>query len=165
MKYDFEISVHDIIGRPKVTKTDSMRKIIDHIDARQWRTLDYFRILNNQKKSQVQNETIRHKILKSEVESGTVAIETLQRYLTDRIVQPFTYKNLHNVIKQQRVRDRLQKGRQEQQEKDLKNRNKKILQTVNEYFPDINIISKQEKHRATIEHLAKPRIFNTNEKI
>ncbi|CAF4943855.1 unnamed protein product, partial [Rotaria sp. Silwood1] len=159
--------VHDIVqalNHKKITKTDSMRKIIEHIDARHWRTLDYFRILNNQKQLQVQNETMPHKILKSDIESETDKVEKLQRYLTDRIVQPFTYKNLNYVINQQRIRDRLQKVRQEKQEKDMKNRNKKILQTVNEYFPDINIISKQEKHRETIEQLAKPRIFSTNEK-
>ncbi|CAF2401192.1 unnamed protein product [Rotaria sp. Silwood2] len=140
-----------------------MRKIIEHIDARHWRTLDYFRILNNQNKLQAQNATISHKISKTDAESETDTVEKIQRYMTDGIVQPFTYKNLNNVINQQRIRNRLQKVRQEKQEKDMKNRNKKILQTVNEYFPDINIISKQEKHRETIEQLAKPRMFSTNE--
>jgi hypothetical protein len=62
------------------------------------------------------------------------------------------------------MRDRSQKVRQEKQEKDLKKRNQKILQTVNQHFPDINIISKHEKHKDAIEQLSKPRMFSGNKK-
>lgn len=70
-------------------------------------------------------------------------------------------RNLNDEISQQRVRDRLLKARQEKQQREIQDRNKKILQTVNEYFPNIDIISKQEKHKDTIEQLAKPRSFST----
>ena len=39
-----------------------MRKIIENIDQRNWRTLDYFRILENKKKLELQNETLPHNI-------------------------------------------------------------------------------------------------------
>jgi len=39
-----------------------MRKIIQNIDERNWRTLDYFRMLDNKKKLQAQNETLHHNI-------------------------------------------------------------------------------------------------------
>ena len=74
------------------------------------------------------------------------------------------FRNLTSIINQQRMRDRSQKARQEKQEKDVKKRNKKILQTVNQHFPDIDIISKQEKHKEAIEQLAKPRMFSGNKK-
>lgn len=35
-----------------------MRKIIEHIDKRNWRTLDYFRILDNKRKVDAQSETL-----------------------------------------------------------------------------------------------------------
>lgn len=35
-----------------------MRKIIEHIDRRNWRTLDYFRILDNKRKVDAQSETL-----------------------------------------------------------------------------------------------------------
>jgi hypothetical protein len=81
MKYDFEIPVHDIIGRQQginielhslsffdnfyiiftVTKAVSMRKIVQHLDGRNWRALDYFRMVENKNKFQTQNEIIpRH---------------------------------------------------------------------------------------------------------
>jgi hypothetical protein len=80
MKYDFEIPVHDVLGRQQgmiisisffdksikyclVTKADSMRKIIEHIDGRNWRTLDYFRILENKRKVQLQNQASSQHIL------------------------------------------------------------------------------------------------------
>ena len=37
-----------------------MRKIIEHIDQRNWRTLDYFRLLENKKKVQLQNQIPSH---------------------------------------------------------------------------------------------------------
>jgi hypothetical protein len=39
-----------------------MRKIIEHIDGRNWRTLDYYRILDSKKKLEAQNETLPHHI-------------------------------------------------------------------------------------------------------
>lgn len=41
-----------------VTKADSMRKIIQHLDGRNWRPLDYFRMLESKRKLQGQNEPI-----------------------------------------------------------------------------------------------------------
>jgi hypothetical protein len=55
------------------------------------------------------------------------------------------------------MRDRLKKLRQEKQEKDIQKRNQKILHTVDQHFPDIDIISKREKHKEAIEQLSKPR--------
>ena len=55
------------------------------------------------------------------------------------------------------MRDRSLRARQERQEKETKKRNQKILDTVNRHFPDIDIVSKQEKHIEAIAQLAKPR--------
>jgi hypothetical protein len=55
------------------------------------------------------------------------------------------------------MRDRSLKARQEKQEKDMKQKNQKILQTVSRHFPDIEIVSKYQKHKQAIEKLAKPR--------
>jgi hypothetical protein len=63
------------------------------------------------------------------------------------------------------MRDRSQKARQEKQEKDLKKRNQKILLTVNQHFPDIDIISKRERHKEAIERLSKPRLLSANKKL
>jgi len=72
------------------------------------------------------------------------------------------FRNLNDIINQQRMRDRLLKIRQEKQAKDLKKRNQKILQTVSHHFPDIEIISKYQKHKQAIEQLAKPRAHSAN---
>jgi hypothetical protein len=40
-----------------------MRKIIEHIDERNWRTLDYFRILESKKRLEAQKETIPRNIV------------------------------------------------------------------------------------------------------
>jgi len=66
------------------------------------------------------------------------------------------------MINEQRMRDRLLKIRQEKQANDLKRRNQKILQTVSQYFPDIEIISKYQKHKEAIERLAKPRAYSAS---
>jgi hypothetical protein len=63
------------------------------------------------------------------------------------------------------MRERWQKARIVKQENDIKKRNQKILQTVNQHFPDIDIVSKQEKHKQAIEQLAKPRMFSANNRI
>ena len=60
------------------------------------------------------------------------------------------------------MRNRLHKARLSRQEKDIEERNQKILQTVNQHFPNIDIISKQERHKQAIEQLAKPRQFTEN---
>ena len=62
------------------------------------------------------------------------------------------------------MRDRSLKARQEKQAKDLKNRNQKILQTVSHHFPNIEIITKYQKHRKTIEQLARPRAYSAHSK-
>ena len=74
-------------------------------------------------------------------------------------------RNLNDEIHRQRMRDRSQKLRQEQQETDLKKRNQKILLAVNQHFPDIDIISKQEKRKEALEQLSKPRMFSGNKKV
>jgi hypothetical protein len=66
------------------------------------------------------------------------------------------------MINEQRMRDRLLKIRQEKQANDLKRRNQKILQTVSQYFPDIEIISKYQKRKEAIERLAKPRAYSAS---
>jgi hypothetical protein len=68
------------------------------------------------------------------------------------------------IINEQRMRDRSLKARQEKQENDMKKRNRKILQTVSQHFPDIDIISKHQKHREAIEQLARPRAYSANPK-
>lgn len=40
-----------------VTKAESRRTIIEHIDQRNWRALDYFRMVENKRKLQGQNVT------------------------------------------------------------------------------------------------------------
>lgn len=71
-------------------------------------------------------------------------------------------RDLNDIINQQRIRDRLLKIRQEKQAKHLKKRNQKILQTVSHHFPDIEIISKYQKHKEAIEQLARPRALSAN---
>ena len=61
------------------------------------------------------------------------------------------------VITQQRMRDRSLKSQQIQEAKDLRQRNRKILQTVSQHFPEIEVVTRYEKHRDAIEQLAKPR--------
>lgn len=61
------------------------------------------------------------------------------------------------------MRDRLRKVRLSKQEKEIEERNQKILQTVNQHFPNIDIISKQERHKQAIEQLAKPRQLIENQ--
>lgn len=73
-------------------------------------------------------------------------------------------RNLSSVLTQQRIRDRTEKARIEKHEQDMKKRNQKILEAVNQHFPDIDIISRREKHKAAIEHLSKPRTFSGNKK-
>ena len=58
---------------------------------------------------------------------------------------------MNALIHQQRMRDRLLKFHQEQQEKKIKRCNKKILPTIDEYFLDIDIISQREKQKETVE--------------
>ena len=58
MKYDCEIPVHDFLGRQTATKGDAMRKVIQHIDERNWRTLEYFRMLDKQNKLQLDSKKV-----------------------------------------------------------------------------------------------------------
>jgi len=74
------------------------------------------------------------------------------------------FRNLNDIINEQRMRDRSLKVRQVKQEKDLKKRNRKILQTVSHHFPAIEIVSKYQKHRDAIEQLARPRAYSAHPK-
>ncbi|UJR16067.1 hypothetical protein I4U23_002980 [Adineta vaga] len=153
MKYDFEIAVHDVIGRQTVTKADSVRKVIQHIDERRWRPMDYFRLLQNKRKVQERDNALSLNNSKFEKKK----VENHEERASDQLVEPLTLKNLNDVIHRQRLRDRLQKARQEQQEKDIKKRNQKILQTVNQHFPEINNASKKSKHKTTTVQSANTR--------
>jgi hypothetical protein len=75
------------------------------------------------------------------------------------------YRNLNNIIKEQRMRDRSLKARQEKQKKNMEKRNQKILQTVSHHFPNIEIISKYQKHKEAIERLARPRAHSAGHKV
>lgn len=66
------------------------------------------------------------------------------------------------MITAQRMRDRSLKARREQEAKDLQKRNRKILQTVTQHFPDIEILTRQQKHREAIEQLARPRAHSAH---
>ena len=66
------------------------------------------------------------------------------------------------MITAQRMRDRSLKVHQEQKAKDLQKRNRKILQTVTQHFPDIEILTRQQKHRDAIEQLARPRAHSAH---
>lgn len=81
-----------------------------------------------------------------------------------RMKMNWSPRNLNDMIQQQRMRDRTQKARQEQQERERKKRNQKILETVNQHFPDIEIVSRVERHHEAIEHLAKPRSYSATRK-
>lgn len=82
------------------------------------------------------------------------------------LIPNFLYclRNLNTIINIQRFRDRSLKARQEQEIRDVKRRNRRILQTVSHHFPDIEIISRQQKHIEAIEELAKPRSFSAHPK-
>lgn len=104
MKYDFATSVHDRIGRHKgiddlrwmplssllfvssVSKVDSMRQIIEHIDQRNWRALDYFRMLEKRTAAASDNHH-------SSAGVQSQSVENIHRRLTERLVQPLTYKS------------------------------------------------------------------------
>ncbi|CAF1070731.1 unnamed protein product [Adineta ricciae] len=154
VKYDYEVLVHDIIGRQTVTKADSVRKVIQHIDERRWRPMDYFRLLYSKRKVQAQNEAQSLNFTKIDKKKTAVREERT----SDPLVKPLTLKNLNDVIHRQRLRDRLQKAQQEQQERDLKRRNQKILQTVNQHFPDIDLVKRKQKLKRIVERLSKPQI-------
>ena len=63
------------------------------------------------------------------------------------------------------MRDRSLKARQVKQAKDLKKRNRKILETVSQHFPDIEVVSRYEKHQDAIEQLAKPRAHSAHSRM
>ncbi len=63
------------------------------------------------------------------------------------------------------MRDRSLKARQVKEAKDLKKRNRKILETVSQHFPDIEVVSRYEKHQDAIEQLAKPRAHSAHSRI
>lgn len=72
------------------------------------------------------------------------------------------FRNLNKIITEQRMRDRSLKTREEQEAKDLKKRNRKILQTVTHHFPDIDILTRREKHEDAIDQLARPRAHSAH---
>ena len=69
------------------------------------------------------------------------------------------------MINQQRHRDRSLKAQKEKEIRVRNQRNQKILLTVTEHFPDIEVISKHQKHRQAIEKLAKPRATSARPKV
>ncbi|CAF4023848.1 unnamed protein product [Rotaria magnacalcarata] len=162
MKFDCEISVHDVLGREGTTKDDSMRKIVQHIDERRWRPLEYFRMLDKNNTSHLDRKTVTLNIMKSGVKLQNEDIQHIHQRLTNPAMQPLTYKTVNTIIHQQRVHDRLLKIHQEKQIKHMKQRNRKILETVSQHFPNIEIISKHQKHKEAIEKLAKPRAHSAH---
>ena len=46
-----------------VTKPDSVRKLVEHLDERRWRTLDYFRVLDKKHRLVLNKETIKDDLL------------------------------------------------------------------------------------------------------
>lgn len=45
------------------TKADAMRKVVQHIDERRWRTLEYFRMLDKDNKLQLEKKSVTYNIL------------------------------------------------------------------------------------------------------
>ncbi|CAF0913728.1 unnamed protein product [Rotaria sp. Silwood1] len=160
MKYDCEMPVHDMLGRETVTKGDSMRKVIQYIDERRWRTLEYFRMLDKNNTLQLERKTVTLNIVKSGVQLERADIQNIHQRFTRDAVQPLTYKNINTIFNQQRMRDRSLKARQEKQAKDMRKHNRKILQTVSHHFPDIDIMTRYQKHQETVERLARPRTYS-----
>ena len=46
-----------------VVKGDSMRKLIHHIDQRNWRTIDYFRMLDKKKELELDKDKVGTSLL------------------------------------------------------------------------------------------------------
>lgn len=83
-----------------MTKVDSMRKIIQQIDQRNWRTLDYFRMLEKHKIARAENsyrdypvsrENSRFPKSRSDLQANS-SFESYHRRLTAQFIQPFTFK-------------------------------------------------------------------------
>lgn len=73
------------------------------------------------------------------------------------MILDFVFRSFNTIIREQRLRDRTMKILREKQVKTLKKRNRKILETVSQHFPDIEVVTKYEKHKEAIEKLARPR--------
>ena len=65
----------------------------------------------------------------------------------------------------QRLRDRSVKIVEQKQHRAREKRHRKILLTAVRHFPSIEIVSRREKHRDTIENLAKPRAVSAGRKL
>ena len=110
-------------------------------------------------------------------------IRNIHHRLTKNKSQPLTYKlhdecldllilslslfrrHLNTLIKEQRLRDRSLKIREEKQTQHKKQRNHRILQTVTHHFPEIEIVTRRQKHRQAITDLAKPRAASVRQKL
>lgn len=108
-------------------------------------------------------------------------IRNIHHRLTENKSQPLTYKlynecldllifslfrrHLHTLIKEQRLRDRSLKIREEKQTQHKKQRNQRILQAVTHHFPEIEIVTRRQKHRQAITNLAKPRAASVRSKL
>ncbi|CAF3486987.1 unnamed protein product [Adineta steineri] len=166
LKYDCEIPTHDMIGRQgKAAKGDSMRTLVQHIDNRNWRTLEYFRMLNKNNQEELKPEAITLDIVKSDAKLDNEDIQNIHQRLGNISMQPLTYKNLNSIINKQRIRDRSLKARHEKQAQNMKKRNQKILETVSQHFPGIEILSEKQKRQEAIEKLSKPRAISARSKV
>ena len=52
-----------------MTKADSMRKIVEHIDKQHWRTLEFFRMLDKNNTLQLESQKVTSDILVRELVS------------------------------------------------------------------------------------------------
>ena len=48
-------------------KADSMRKLLHHIDNRNWRTIDYFRVLDKRQEMSLNKEDLGENLVVTEV--------------------------------------------------------------------------------------------------
>lgn len=89
-----------LVWKILVTKVDSMRKIIQQIDQRNWRTLDYFRMLEKHQIARAENSyrdypisTENSRFPKSHPDlQPNSSFESYHRRLTARFIQPLTFK-------------------------------------------------------------------------
>ncbi|CAF1527095.1 unnamed protein product, partial [Didymodactylos carnosus] len=165
LKYDFEVDVHDTYGTGNPTlKPDSLRKIINHIDNRNWRTIEYFRIMDKPKQNKIDNENIPTNIMKTGVQLKSYEIRDVTRRFTEHIVEELTYKDLNKILNKQKLQERIERNKHENMKKALKRKNLKILQSANEHFPEIPIskLNKQEQHAEAIKRLAIPKTYHND---
>ncbi|CAF5090156.1 unnamed protein product, partial [Rotaria sp. Silwood1] len=68
-----------------------MRKVIQYIDERRWRTLEYFRMLDKNNTLQLERKTVTLNIVKSGVQLERADIQNIHQRFTRDAVQPLTY--------------------------------------------------------------------------